>query len=162
MPKKDSAPKIKYIVSDQVILDQIKTLWEELNRLMGERSLHFKEHFAAMTWSKRRSDLLKKAAGGQMRIDIALNAETNVAVGYLVSTVNSEKLGTVESIFISEKYRGLGIGESLMKKALTWMDENGAIEKVLEATVGNEQVYGFYGRFGFLPRQTLLKQVKNA
>ena len=73
---------------------------------MGERSLHFKEHFAGMTWSKRRSDLLKKAAGGQMRIDIALDAETNVAVGYLVSIDTSEKLGTVESIFVSEKYRG--------------------------------------------------------
>ncbi len=162
VPKKAATPKIKYTVSDETGLDQIKTLWGGLNRLMGERSPYFKQHFAAMTWAKRRSDLLKKTAGGQIRIDIAFNAETNVAVGYLVSSVSSEKLGIVESIFVSEKYRGLGIGESLMNKALAWMDENGAAEKVVEATVGNEQVYGFYGRFGFLPRQTLLKQVKNA
>ena len=78
-----------------------------------------------------------------------------------MSSVNSEKIGTVESIFISEKYRGLGIGDSLMCKALVWMDGNGASEKVLEVTVGNEQVYGFYRRYGFLPRQTLLKQLKS-
>ena len=161
MPK-NSAPNIKYTVSDQTALDQVKTLWKGLNRLMGESSPYFKHHFSAMTWEKRRSDLLKKAAGGQMRVDIAFEAQTNLAVGYLVSSVSSEKFGTVESIFISEKYRGLGIGESLMNKALAWMDENGTTEKVVEVTVGNEQVYGFYERFGFLPRQTMLKQVKNA
>jgi len=129
---------------------------------MGERSSHFKEHFVNMTWARRRSELLKKATGGQMRIDIAFDDKANLAVGYLVSSVNSEKVGSVKSIFISEKYRGLGIGDSLMCKALVWMDENGASEKVLEVTVGNEQVYGFYRRYGFLPRQTLLKQVKKA
>ncbi len=160
MSTRAGAPKIRYVVSDQTGLDRIKPLWEGLNRLMGERSTYFKPHFAAMTWAKRKADLLKKAEDALMRIDIAVDAEADVAVGYLVSTVSSEKLGTIESIFISESYRGLGIGESLMCKALAWMDENGATEKVVEATVGNEQVYGFYARFGFLPRQTLLKQGK--
>lgn len=157
MPKK-VAPNIKYTFTDESEIDQIRPLWEGLNRLMGERTIHFKGHFAAMTWQKRRSELFKKAGCGQLRLDIALDAEA--AVGYLVSSLSSEKLGTVESIFVSEAYRGLGIGESLMTRALTWMDENGAAEKVLEVTVGNEQVYGFYGRFGFMPRQTLLKQIK--
>ncbi len=127
---------------------------------MGERSVHFKGHFAAMTWQKRRSELLKKAECGQLRIDVAFDADAEEAVGYLVSTLTDEKLGTVESIFVLEAYRGLGIGESLMRRALAWMDQNGAAEKVLEVTVGNEQVHGFYGRFGFMPRQTLLKQIK--
>jgi ribosomal protein S18 acetylase RimI-like enzyme len=113
-----------------------------------------------MTWQKRRSELLKKAECGQLRIDVAFDADAEEAVGYLVSTLTDEKLGTVESIFVLEAYRGLGIGESLMRRALAWMDQNGAAEKVLEVTVGNEQVHGFYGRFGFMPRQTLLKQIK--
>lgn len=46
-----------------------------------------------------------------------------------------------------------------MSNALAWMEEKGAVEKVLEVTVGNEQVHGFYERFGFLHRQTLFKQV---
>jgi ribosomal protein S18 acetylase RimI-like enzyme len=81
-------------------------------------------------------------------------------VGYLVSSLSAERIGVVESVFVSEGYRRLGIGEALMRRALAWMDQNGAVEKTLEVTVGNEPVFGFYGRFGFLPRQTLLKQVK--
>jgi hypothetical protein len=34
------------------------------------------------------------------------------------------------------------------------------VEKVVEVSVGNESAWGFYGRYGFLPRKTLLKQVK--
>lgn len=122
---------------------------------MGERTVHFKQHFAAMTWETRRTQLLKNAKGGQIHIDDAIDAGAGVPVGYLASSLSPEKLGTVESIFVLEAYRGLGIGESLMNRALAWMDQNGAVEKVLEVTVGNEQVYGFYARFGFMPRQTL-------
>ncbi|NLF87976.1 GNAT family N-acetyltransferase [Candidatus Bathyarchaeota archaeon] len=159
MPKK-AAPNIKYTFTDESEIDQIRPLWEGLNRLMGERTIHFKGHFAAMTWEKRRSELLSKAGCGMLRIDITIDESSGAAVGYIVSSLSDAKLGTVESIFVSEAYRGLGIGESLMTRALTWMDEKGAAEKVLEVTVGNEQVYSFYGRFGFMPRQTLLKQIK--
>jgi diamine N-acetyltransferase len=54
----------------------------------------------------------------------------------------------------------MNIGETLVEDALAWMDECGAVEKVVEVSVGNESVWAFYGRFGFLPRKTLLKQVK--
>ncbi len=162
MTKIAGTPKIRYVQSDQSVLDQIEPLWKGLNRCMGERSTYFKEHFATMTFAKRKADLLKKAAPGVIRIDIAVNADTEEAVGYLVSSVNSEKLGCVESIFVSQSYRGIGVGDTLMRKALAWMEENGATEKIVEVTVGNEQVYSFYGRYGFLPRQTLLKQLKKA
>jgi diamine N-acetyltransferase len=163
MAKKTAcSPKMKYIYGDQTTLDQIKTLWEGLNRCMGERSTYFKQHFAAMTFTKRKTELLKKAACGLMRVNVAVDELSGVAVGYLVSSVTSEKIGCVESIFVSETYRGIGVGDKLMRNALAWMEENGAVEKVLEVTVGNEQAYGFYGRYGFLPRQTLLKQVKKA
>jgi ribosomal protein S18 acetylase RimI-like enzyme len=162
MPKKVGGLKIKYLVSDQTELDQIKMLWDGLNRLMGERSTFFKQHFIVMTWAKRKSELLKKAACGLMRIDIAIDELSGEAVGYLVSSVNSEKVGFVESIFVSETCRGIGVGDKLMRNALAWMEQNNVAEKILEVTVGNEQAYGFYGRYGFLPRQTLLKQVKTS
>jgi ribosomal protein S18 acetylase RimI-like enzyme len=155
-----TAPNIRYVQRDKGALDEIKLLWESLNRCMGERSTFFKAHFAAMTWEKRKADLLAKAVGGQMRIDIALDSDAKGPVGYLVSSLSAERIGVVESVFVSEGYRRLGIGEALMRRALAWMDQNGAVEKTLEVTVGNEPVFGFYGRFGFLPRQTLLKQVK--
>lgn len=152
-------PRIRYIHGDQTNLDQIKPLWEMLNLRLSECSTYFKHYFETRTWEIRRVEMLKNAVCGLMRVELAVDEATTEAVGYLVSSVNSEKTGCVESIFVSEPYRGLGVGESLMQNALAWMDENGAAEKIVEVTVGNEQVYGFYARFGFLPRQTLLKQV---
>jgi diamine N-acetyltransferase len=161
MPKK-ALPKIRYTVGDQTDLDQIQPLWDALNRLMGERTINFKQHFAAMTFTKRKVELLKKVGCGLMHIDFARDEAPGEAVGYLVSSVNFDKLGCVESIFVSEGYRGLGVGDTLMRNALAWMEQSGAVEKVLEVTVGNEQACGFYARYGFLPRQTLLKQVKTS
>ena len=160
MPTNADARKIKYTITDQTELDQIKALWEGLNRCMGERSTYFKQHFAAMTWAKRKSDLLEKAAKGVMRIDLAVDEAAGQTVGYLVSSVNTKKMGEIESIFVCEAYRGLGIGDQLMKNALAWMDQNGSVEKTVEASVGNEQVFGFYGRYEFLPRLIQLKQLK--
>ena len=158
--KTANVPKIRYEQGDQSMLDQIKVMWEGLNQRMGERSIYFKQHFMSMTFEKRKADLLAKAAQGLMRVDLAVDDATGEAVGYLVSSFTLQTIGTVESIFVCEAYRGIGVGDGLMKSALAWLDQNGAVEKVLEVTVGNEQVYGFYGRYGFLPRQTLLKQVK--
>ena len=113
-----------------------------------------------MTFQKRKNDLLKKAAHGVMRVDVAFDESTGQRVGYLVSSIDSEKTGEIESIFVCEAYRGMGIGDALMKKALAWMNQNSSTEKIVEATVGNEQVLGFYGRYGFLPRKILLEEVK--
>ncbi len=45
----------------------------------------------------------------------------------------------------------------MIQKALDWMEQNGATEKIVVVSVGNEKVWDFYGRFGFLPRKTVLK-----
>jgi ribosomal protein S18 acetylase RimI-like enzyme len=47
-----------------------------------------------------------------------------------------------------------------MEKALAWLNGKGAKKKIVSVAVGNEQAYGFYSRFGFLPRRTLLEQKK--
>lgn len=149
---------IKYVHGNQNMLDEIRVLWEALNQCMYERSTYFKQHFADMNFQKRKAELLEKAAYGLLHVELAVDEATSKAVGYLVSSLDSKKQAQLNQ-FVSEKYRGIGIGDALMRKALAWMDQNGAETKVLEVTVGNEQAYGFYGRYGFLPRQTLLKQV---
>jgi ribosomal protein S18 acetylase RimI-like enzyme len=49
----------------------------------------------------------------------------------------------------------------LMQKALAWMDEKAAEKKVVAVGVGNEYALGFYARYGFCPRKTVLEQIKN-
>ncbi len=48
-----------------------------------------------------------------------------------------------------------------MKKALTWMDKKGAVAKIVEVGVGNEQALPFYNRYGFCSTKTVLQQIVN-
>jgi diamine N-acetyltransferase len=151
-------PKINYIHGGKDMLDEIKLLWEALNEHHRQHSPNFKEHYCEMTFEKRKSDLLKKLARNKMRVDLAVDEATGQNVGYCVSSLNKEKTGEIESIFVNEVYRGLGIGDSLMKKALGWMEQEDAVAKIVEVGAGNEPTFGFYARYGFLPRKTVLKQ----
>lgn len=153
-------PEIKYITGTESLLDEVKVMWEALNQYMEKHSTYFGDHFRAMTFQKRKIDLLKKATRGKIRVDVAVDKTTDQGVGYLVSSINWEKTGEIDSIFVYESYRGMGIGDALMQKALAWIDQHGATNKVVEVTVGNEQVFRFYCRYGFLPRKTLLEQLK--
>jgi diamine N-acetyltransferase len=121
---------------------------------------NFKEYYCGMSFEKRKADLLKKAARGEMRVVLAVDEESGRKVAYCVSSLNEEKTGEIESIFVNDVYRGLEIGDSLMKTALSWMDRKGAMAKIVEVGAGNEQAFDFYARYGFLPRKTVLKQAK--
>lgn len=145
------------------MLDNVREMWEALNNYHCERSTHFKEHYLSMTFQKRKYGLLKKIqGGGKLHIDVAVDLASDKSIGYLISTITAAKTGEVDSIFVESDYRGLGIGATLMKKALEWINQEGAIEKIVEVSVGNEQAWGFYAKYGFLPRKTMLKQIKKA
>lgn len=153
-------PKIRYVHSDKSGLDDIKLLWQALNNFNLNNSVNFKEHYLSMTFEKRKADLLKKATFGEMRVDMAIDEFAQMVVGYIVSTVNSENTGEIESVFVSEAYRGQGIGDKLMKNTLEWMEQKGAVAKIVEVSVGNEQAWNFYSKYGFLPRKMVLNQIK--
>jgi diamine N-acetyltransferase len=153
-------PKIKYVHGNQSLLDDIKDLWEALNLYHCNRSEHFKSHYQNMTFNKRKSDLIKKTTGGEMRVDIAVDEATAKPLGYIISSVNAEKIGEIESVYVDGPYRRMGVGGKLITTVLAWMEQKGAVEKIVEVSYGNEVAWKFYGRFGFLPRKTVLKQVE--
>lgn len=160
--KSANKPKIKYSHGNQGVLDEIKPLWDGLNEHHLLLSPYFKKHYQTLTFEARKTDFLKKAKKTQMRIDLATDKTTLQNVGYIVSTIDKAKTGEIESIFVNPSYRGFGVGDTLIKKSLEWMDKKGVITKVVEVGVGNEQVFGFYSRYGFYPRKTLLKQIKDS
>jgi ribosomal protein S18 acetylase RimI-like enzyme len=150
---------VKLVHGDEGLLDQTRLLWEALNRHHLALSTHFKTHYEGMTFEGRKADLLKKASAGKMRVDLAVDEKTAQTVGYCVSSLNQDKAGEVESLFVDPNYRGLGVGGMLMRAALEWMDQEGAVAKTVEVAQGNEAAFGFYAKYGFLPRKTTLKQV---
>lgn len=149
---------IEYREIDASALDLIGSLWEKLREHQGARSLHFAQHYSNRTWGTRKTELLEKAKTGALCIDSAKDLDTRKVVAYCVSTVSSEGKGCLESIFVEPNYRGNGIGNSLMLRALDWMNNRQAKTVVLEVGVGNEAVIAFYNRYDFYPRTITLQQ----
>ena len=113
-----------------------------------------------MTFEKRKAVLVEKMRDCKKMVDVAIDELSGQKVGYCVSSIDKSKTGEIQSIFVDAKYHGFGIGDTLIRKALAWMDSENVESKIVEVAAGNEDAFGFYGRYGFLPRKTLLKQTK--
>jgi ribosomal protein S18 acetylase RimI-like enzyme len=151
---------IDYVSGNQILLDEIRDLWLQLNQHMTACSVDFKQHYSSMTFENRKIALLEKTDCGEMRVDIAVDKHTNQKIGYCLSSIDEAKTGEIESIFVAKDYRGSGVGGTLMQKALAWMDEKAAGKKVVAVGVGNEHAFGFYSRYGFRSRKTIMEQTK--
>lgn len=150
---------IEYLEKNGSELDMIKPLWEKLLEYHRDRSQYFSEYYASINFELRKQTLLEKSRDGAIRVDLAIDKERNQLIGYCVSTLSGEKQGEIESIYVEPEYRGSGVGDNLMRKALAWMDINQARKKILSVAQGNESVMGFYRRYKFYPRITILEQV---
>jgi ribosomal protein S18 acetylase RimI-like enzyme len=152
--------KIEYTETDEQGLDLIGPLWQRLLEYHKSRSpRYFLGRYAEMTLSRRNKELLDKAVKGRMRIDLARDMDTGELVGYCISTISGDRQGEIESIYIEPGYRGAGIGDNMMKRALRWMDDMSVTKKILEVGAGNEDVFEFYSRYNFYPRTTIMEQV---
>lgn len=150
---------IRYISGDEGLLDDVKELWEGLNEHHLANTKHFAGHYSSFTYQSRKDCFVKKAQKGALRVDIAIDEEEQERIGYCISSVDEEKIAEIESLYVLESHRTLGVGKVLVKKALDWMDELGAVKKVVTVASGNENAFGFYEKFGFYPRKTVLEQL---
>ena len=149
---------VTYTSGDKTLIDRVKPLWQELNKQHLSLSPYFKDYYRTLTFEDRKRVILQRAWGGDVKVDLAMDG--SVLVGYCVSSIDKWLTGEIDSIFIDPNYQGQGIGTTLMRKALLWLDSKGAKKKIVSVAVGNEQAWEFYAQFGFLPRRTLVEQKK--
>ncbi|MCE7699617.1 MAG: GNAT family N-acetyltransferase [Methanobacterium paludis] len=150
--------KIIYIRCDGNSLDSIQHLWDKLRQHHHKKSENFREHYKDFDFQDRKETLLKKSAGGFLRVDLAKDVSEDRVVGYCVSSISSEMEGEVDSIYVEEEYRSEGIGGTLMQRALSWMDENEIKKRRILVANGNDKTLNFYVKYGFYPRATVLEQ----
>jgi GNAT superfamily N-acetyltransferase len=154
-----SARDAAYLSGGAELLDEIGPLWERLQAHHEAVSPYKDGQFASIDFAERKAMLARKAEAGALRVDIA-RARDGSAAGYCVSSMNRELTGEIDSLFVLEEWRGRGVGRALMESALRWMDAAGARSKIIGVGRGNEQAFGFYEKFGFLPRVTILRQTR--
>ncbi|MBN2223888.1 MAG: GNAT family N-acetyltransferase [Deltaproteobacteria bacterium] len=131
----------------------IKPLWEALNRLHHEKAAEFKEYFGKRTFEQR---IEKFRSLPEDRLFVGTAEDSGVIIGYVVATVSGDGTGEIDSIFVSGDYRTHGVGRALMDQALGWLSGAGGLRFCVGVAEGNEEVFGFYRRFGFYSRMTIL------
>ncbi len=137
------------------LLDEVGQLWEQLNAHHISHSPHFPEQYVRKTFAARKAALLGKA-NGSVGVILALNAE-GIPVSYCICTVQ-DRIGEIDSLYVLPGYRSCGLGDLLMRMALAWLTEHGVTRTRLTVAAGNEQVFGFYAKYGFYPAKTVLEQ----
>ncbi len=147
---------IAYTMSGPEGIERIKELWEALNSHHYANSVHFKDHFAKLTFAERGKHLHALSREGNLRIITAERGDE--IIGYCAAALSNAGEGEIHSIFVREEFRGTGVADAVMEKALAWLDDKGAATKILHVAAGNERAFRFYARHGFYPRFTMLSQ----
>lgn len=150
---------ITYISGSFDLLDLAEPLWVKLIEHHKIRSVHFRHEFELINFEIRKRMLEEKAGEGIIMVDLAQDSTTGRVIGYCFNTINQVRRGEIESIFVEEGFRNQGIGDTLVKRALAWMEEQGTYERIVTVASGNDDVLDFYARYGFVPRQRMLKQI---
>jgi diamine N-acetyltransferase len=143
---------MEIIEKDKSQLQDIKSLWEELNSYHGQLSTNFKDHFNSFTFENRISKLIDKE-----HLSLFVAFDRTISIGYCIATADKER-GEIDSIYIKNGYRGQKVGYKLMFKALEWLNKLNLNEIDIFVAEGNEQVFGFYEKFGFKNRFTVLQK----
>lgn len=147
---------ISYIKENEVALDEIRPLWEKLRSHHHEKTRDFKKRFSSMTFESRKNSILENTNG--CLVEFARNNETGDYVGYCVSTLYKNGNGEIDSLYVDPEYRGKRIADRLVNDAIEWLHSRDVKEINIYVAAGNEEVFGFYERFGFRPFVMLLKQ----
>jgi diamine N-acetyltransferase len=140
------------------LLPQVKPLWEGLREHHSKISKDFSESIRKRNFSDRIADFEEKVSDHIFRIELIKLIDARPPIGVSISSLSNNFVGEVESIFIEETYRGLNIGDLLMKNALDWMNENNVKSKKISVVAGNA-VLEFYEKYGFKVRSLILQQV---
>jgi ribosomal protein S18 acetylase RimI-like enzyme len=97
----------------------------------------------------------------EVKIDLIKDTVKERYVGYCISTVNKDLVGEIDSLFVEKEYREYGLGDKLMNRALEWLNSYNVKTKIIGVAEGNENVLGFYKRYGFYKRRTILEQIND-
>lgn len=145
---------IDYQYGGPELLDIVAGLWENLKEFHAGIDPSWAKMTRRRKWEDRRSDLLLKAGSGQMLIELALYQA--IPIAYCIATIDGKQKGEIDSLYVSDGWRGQGIGSSLLKYSLDWLKSQNTSLQQVAVREGNEKALSFYQRCGFRPLMRIL------
>ena len=91
------------------LLDRVEPLWSQLRRHHADLAPRWSPSLLAISFEERRAELVGK---GQLLVSIATHQARDI--GYCVSTITSDAIGEVDSLYVIPSHRGAGVGHSLL------------------------------------------------
>lgn len=138
------------------LLDAVQPLWEKLNNHHKNLSTYFSYKFERFTFEKRKQKFLKPDR--DVNINLILDKDINTYIGYCICTIDKEKSGEIDSLFIEKDYRKYGFGAELMNRSLAWLENHKAQTIIIGVCEGNENALDFYQKFGFYKKTYILER----
>lgn len=134
-----------------VVINELRSPeFEELSGLIDQQQLYHynlntpnSERFLGVGVKEFRDYMTKT---GAYACYAAYDAST--PVGFIACTVNKNK-AFIEDVFVTEEYRGKGIGSKLMTFLLDFCYKENTESISVHITNNNEKVFGFYKKYGF-------------
>ncbi|WP_276260491.1 GNAT family N-acetyltransferase [Haloglomus litoreum] len=160
-----SDPDLDIRPATEADLDALFDLWSDFSREMAEMDPY--NEVADGDLRAVQDDYRREAlADDDQRIFLAVAADGDggpVPVGY----VTAERKGSppvfargdrvnVGELYVRERYRGEGLADRLLDRALAWGRDQGCERISLSVNVDNERARAFYERRGFEPRRLKL------
>ncbi len=121
----------------------IKPLWQALNRHHMIHSRHFEQVYRDVDFE---SKIEKFNNVDDYRLEVI--CKNKKPLGYILGSLKDQN-GEIDSFYIYDDLRGLGLGEYLLKRMILWLESNDVKTITSEVAAGNEEVIGFYHKMGF-------------
>lgn len=131
------------------LLPRVEALWYELKQHHRTIDPGFPD-LSTPSFEMRKSGLKEKAK--ELLVDCVVRKSDRLEIGYCFSIIDRSVVGEIESLYVREPFRGQGIGNDLVMRALLWMDQKCATAKRVSVLSGNREAIKFYEQFGFRSR----------
>lgn len=136
------------------LLDRVEPLWWQLRQHHADLPTVWRSLVLDSSFDKRRASLLAKAPQGMF---VVLASTRGADIGYCVSSINRDA-GEVDSIYVIDAHRRIGVGQMMMEPTLEWFDEHNLKSIVVDIMDGNAAAESFYARYGLQRRSVRLQR----
>jgi diamine N-acetyltransferase len=136
--------------------DRVEPLWLELRRHHAEIAPLWRAGLLAASFEDRKDGLLRKSVNG---LAVLLATVDGRDAGYCICTVDAERQGELDSLYVTAEHRRRGLGRALMCGAMRWLGDRPTSAIVVEVLFGNDPAMRLYESLGFHARTVQLRHV---
>ncbi len=135
-------------------LEKIRELWNKNSQFHIKQSKYFSGEHNEEMFNNRISSWKT-----YLHLKITVCEVDNKIVAYILSTMK-ESVAVVESLYVLEENRGLGIGRNILVRHLKWFREIKAQKVSVTTVYGNSSAIEFYKAMGIYPKTVNLELMK--